>query len=141
MSHFKYLTSTTTIFPLPFHFPTSMRNKGPNTSRYMTRLLARTVEVHDHTISSATDLRAIPRTSQHTLFIYRLATIMDTITTPLKSELLSGEESSSKRRSETRTAFVCELHTCHRVARSPARTSAAFDAVLFWTAFDECPHG
>src|SRR6266702_1294247 len=100
------------------------------------------VVVQDETISSATVFRAIPRASQHAILcIHRLATILHTMTTPLKSEVWSGEGSSSKRRSETRTAFVCELHTCQRVARSIARTNATFDAVQFWTAFDERSHG
>ncbi len=102
------------------------------------RLAPTTIEVYDDTISSATVLRAIPRASQQAMAgIYlRRGTIMDTIITPLKSEVWSGEESSSKRRSETRTAFVCELHTCQTVARSLACTNATFDAVQLWTALD-----
>ncbi|SRR6266702_3071198 len=114
----------------------------------MTRVLApNIVVVQDETISSATVLRAIPRASQHAILcIYRKisrrpANTIDTITTPLKSEFWSGEESSSKRRSETRTAFVRKLHTCQTVARNLACTNTTFDAVQFWTAFDECLHG
>ncbi len=62
--------------------------------------------------------------------------VVDNIITPLKSETLSGEESSSEKRSETRTAFICKFHTCQMVARSLARTSAAFDAVHLWTALN-----
>src|SRR6266702_1937840 len=109
----------------------------------MARLLASSFVVYDETIRSATILRAIPRASQHEIIcIYQQrGTVIDTITTPLKSEVWSGEESSSKRRIETRTAFVCKLHTRQNVARSLARTNATFDAVQFWTAFDQCLHG
>src|SRR6266702_2048168 len=90
-----------------------------------------------------TDLRAIPRAGQHALLcIYLRAIILDIIVTPLESEVWSGEESSLKRRlgSETRTAFVCKLHTCQRITRTFARTNATFDTVIGYTADGDGSH-
>jgi hypothetical protein len=97
-------------------------------------------------LSCTTVLRAIPRASQYSALciVYLLFSsgMRNTIVTPFKSEVCkeawSGEESSSKRRSETRTAFYCKLHTCEIVARSPARLNATFDAIIVLTAGDGC---
>ena len=56
------------------------------------------VGVNGDGVRSATYLKAIPWASQHArLWIYRLSVVIDTIATPFKSEVWSGEASSLKR--------------------------------------------
>ena len=88
--------------------------------------------VNDNTVGSTTELKAIPRASQHAIhLIHRLPALIDFIVTNFKSYVWSGEEISSKRPGETRTALGCPLHTCERVPQLIARLDALFGVVLF----------
>ena len=77
-------------------------------------LLRQYVGINGGTVGSTTELKAIPRASQHAIIrIYGRFAFIHTIVTPFKCGVWSGEISPSKRPSETRTAFACRLHTCH----------------------------
>ena len=85
-------------------------------------LLGQYVGVNGATVRSTTELKAILWASQHAIFwIYRLFSVIDSIVTPFKSEVWSREIGSSKRPSETRTAFARGLHTRRRVLPRGAR--------------------
>jgi hypothetical protein len=58
----------------------------------------------------------------------------DTLSTDFKSKVGSVEESS---RSETHTALISLLHTCHSVAPKLACINASFDIGIRWT-FGNC---
>jgi hypothetical protein len=101
--------------------------------------------VNDDPVSCTTVLCVIPRARQYaalcTIELHSSSDILDTIVTSFKSEVWSGEESSSMRRSETRTALLCKLHTCKTVARSPACLNATFNAVIVCSAADSHWYG
>ena len=62
-----------------FHFP--MRSTSSTLSRWFGG------GVNDNTVGSTTELKAIPRASQHAIhWIYRIPALIDSIATPFKSE-------------------------------------------------------
>src|SRR6266702_7013870 len=85
--HRTYTTFILTIFPLPFHFP--MRSTCLNAWRcgscWPSSITG--VVVQDKTVSSTTDLRAVPRASQHAvLCIYLLSAVVQVVTIVAPSE-------------------------------------------------------
>lgn len=83
-------------------------------------------DVNDETVNSTTNLSAIPRAGHIAIhWVYERIAMLDSITTPFKSNVPSGEESSFKE--TTRTAFCSEFHT--RESETFARIKAIFDHV------------